>query len=219
MIVLRARRRQKATAAALRRVRAYSAASASLTKTKSTAPTSARNPVATRSDGFQPKSHDVVDAARAQPFDDARPARAVARGEGEVDVPRALARDRRRQPRLQPIVDAVEGDEAAIARRRQRHRDRVRFRRPLQVDDADACRAAGARAASRAEGADDRRSAARDATRRSAVMTAPPPIVDTNRCGPQLLAAARHVRQADEDQILEGFADGEQIDARHARKV
>ena len=36
---------------------------------------------------------------------------------------------------------------------------------------------------------------------------------------PQLLAGFGHVRQADEDQILERFADGEQIDARHARKV
>ena len=39
------------------------------------------------------------------------------------------------------------------------------------------------------------------------------------RAGPQLLAAPRQVRQTREDQILERFADGEQIDARHARKV
>jgi hypothetical protein len=52
-----------------------------------------------------------------------------------------------------------------------------------------------------------------------AVMSAPPPIVRHEPLGSQLLAASGHVRQADEDQILEGLTDSEQIDARHARKV
>ena len=49
-----------------------------------------------------------------------------------------------------------------------------------------------------------------------AVMTAPPPIVSVELRGLQLFAAARLMRQADEDQILEGFADGEEVEARHA---
>jgi hypothetical protein len=35
--------------------------------------------------------------------------------------------------------------------------------------------------------------------------------------GLQLLAAPRQVRETDEDQILEGFTDGDEIEARHAR--
>jgi hypothetical protein len=34
----------------------------------------------------------------------------------------------------------------------------------------------------------------------------------------QLFAAPRQMRQSDEDQILKRFADGEQVDARHAPK-
>jgi hypothetical protein len=37
--------------------------------------------------------------------------------------------------------------------------------------------------------------------------------------GSQLFAASRQMRKVHEDQILKGFADGEEIDARHARKV
>ena len=66
-------------------------------------------------------------AARAQAFDNARPAGAAPRREREMDVPCAAARDRGRQPSLKPIVGAVERDEAAVPCRGQRYRHRVRF--------------------------------------------------------------------------------------------
>ena len=50
-----------------------------------------------------------------------------------------------------------------------------------------------------------------------AVITAPPPIVGRT-CAPRSSSPGfGHVRQANEDQILERFADGEQIDPRHAK--
>jgi hypothetical protein len=56
----RVERRQKSTALARPRLPAYIAASSSLTKTKSAARSSRLNPARPRSDGSQPKSHDVV---------------------------------------------------------------------------------------------------------------------------------------------------------------
>ena len=76
-------------------------------------------------------------AARAQALDDGGSSARSCRGaNAKWTCAGALPRDRGRQPRLQAIVDAVEGDEAAIAPRRQRDGDRMRLRRPLHVDDA-----------------------------------------------------------------------------------
>ena len=50
-------------------------------------------------------------------------------------------------------------------------------------------------------------------------MTAPPPVVETKCAVFSSSPLPRQVRQADEDQILERFADGEQVDARHAPEV
>ena len=51
------------------------------------------------------------------------------------------------------------------------------------------------------------------------MITAPPPIGRDELRGLQFLSAPRHVREPDEDQILERFADGEQLKRRHAVKV
>ena len=127
-----------------------------------------------------------------------------------MDVARRLARDGGRQPRLQPIVDAVERHEAAIVRVRQRDRDRMRLRRPLQVDDAHVV---GAKAVGRfsAEAADDRGPHPQPRRGGRGDDGAAADGRDEAR-GLQLLAVPRHVREADEDQILERFADGEQVD-------
>jgi len=53
-------------------------------------------------------------AAAPQAVGDPDPARAVPRGKCEVDVTRALPRNWPGEPRLEHVIDAVEGDEAAI---------------------------------------------------------------------------------------------------------
>ena len=85
----------------------------------------------------------------------------------------------------------------------------------LQVDDADAARARRPSAASGAQAADHRGPHAQPRRRGRGDDRAAADGRHEAR-GLQLFAVPRHVREADEDQILERFADGEQIDARHA---
>jgi len=77
------------------------------------------------------------------------------RSKGEMDVPRAQTRHHRREPSLQPIVDAVERDQAAVVLCRQRHGDRRRLRCSPHVDDLDAVAPQRQRRLA-AQGADDR---------------------------------------------------------------
>jgi len=108
-------------------------------------------------------------------------------------------------------------DEAAVATGRQRDADRMRLARPPEVDDADRVAPERTRRI-HAERADDGRPQAEARGRGRRDQRAAADRRDEGG-GPQLLAAARQVRQPDEDQILEGLADGEQIGARHAPKV
>ena len=126
----------------------------------------------------------------------------------------------RGEARLNPIVDAIERDEAPVAPRRERGGDGVRLAGPPHVLDPYAL---GAKASHsrRVESADDCRA---DAETRSGDRGRHGAAAD-GRCearGLDLFAGPRHPRQAIEDQIFERFADGEQIDrsqAGHARKV
>ena len=77
-------------------------------------------------------------ASRPKPRRDARPHTAAVRRKGEVHVRRASAHDCRREPRLQPRIDAGESGEGAIVPRRQRNGDRVRLAAVAHVGGADA---------------------------------------------------------------------------------
>ena len=155
------------------------------------------------------------DAARAQTIDEANPAIDPDGREGEVHMARTLAAHRPQQPRLELHVDAVEGDEAPLASRRQRGRDRMRFVRSLDVGDVHALGAQVANA-SGAESADD---AGRDAQPGGCRGGDHRPAADRRQVvrAPQFLAGFRQARQARENQILERFADDQQIDPRHAK--
>ena len=93
----------------------------------------------------------------------------------------------------------------------------MRFAGPPQVDDADLVPAQRRRGVA-AERADDR-GAQPEARRSGRGDDRAAANRRDERGGPQLFAAPGQVRQAHEDQVLKRFADREQIDARHARKV
>ena len=89
---------------------------------------------------FQPKSHDVVTPRAAEAVHDADPAAGRRREEREVHVPRGEAGSGGGEARPEHVVDAVEGDEGAVALRGEGDRKRRRLRRPPQVAHADSLR-------------------------------------------------------------------------------
>ena len=130
-----------------------------------------------------------------------------------MDVTRALPSERGRQAGLQTIVHAVEGDEAAVMRRRKRDGDGWQFRGAPHIDDTDAFTPQEANGVI-AECADGRHAEPEPRSRGRGNHRATADRRD-ELFGPQLFAVSRQVRESDEDQILKGLADGEQIGAQH----
>ena len=155
MIVLRAVRRQYASAAVAARARVQRRLRFVDEDEIEPRRPARRNPARARSDGFQPKSHDVVDAARAQPLDDARSsARSRAGRRRGGRAARRWRRDRRRQPRLEPSLTPLK-----VTKLRSRVVDSATVTacaspRRFRLTTRTRSRAQAAHA-SRAEGADD----------------------------------------------------------------
>ncbi len=166
------------------------------------------------SDSFQPKSHDTLTPRRRSVVTSRVQARQVAGTERQVHVGGRGRGERGQQTRLELGVHAVEGDEGAVGGGGERGRDGMRLARPAQVGHAhpftpEADHGGVAERAhdrgrqpepGRADGRDD--GAAADGG------------VEGVRL--DLFPGARQAIEAEEDQILEGFAGREQSRSGHA---
>jgi hypothetical protein len=131
-----------------------------------------------------------------------------------VDVVGSDAGQGIEQPRLEHRVHAVVGDERAIRGGGERRRDRVRLAALPQVVDADplAAQPRGGVPAERAEnrGGDTQPRRGHGGDHRAAADGR------VEGVGLHFLAERRQAVEADEDQVLEGVAGGEQSRSGHA---